>query len=279
MTTVAISTFAAVGNLAEGRRCSVPLINGLNSRTSNHETLAAKNTLPIFQICNSFSGISSSLYQAKNYGSYVASKIPEVECDMCLKEFCALKNCMKNVSLLEYGSLLFGGKATYTRVFPDPGERCGHKWEYDLLYCFFSYHANSLKSGVPSIANWCAKLQIYSWLSNSPSKMESYIRSSCVVLSVYVLMSCAAWVQLEEKFLQQASAWVQGSDSEFWRSGRFSVNIGRQLAIHNDGTIHIPSSGAFPRFSLKMRDHLVFSNVFSQHFMYLNVNFEDNFSF
>ncbi|KAJ8434776.1 hypothetical protein Cgig2_017184 [Carnegiea gigantea] len=37
--------------------------------------------------------------RAKNYGSCVASKIPEVERDMCLKEFCALKNCMKNVVL------------------------------------------------------------------------------------------------------------------------------------------------------------------------------------
>lgn len=35
--------------------------------------------------------------QAKDYGSCVATKIPEVERDMCLKEFCALKNCMKNV--------------------------------------------------------------------------------------------------------------------------------------------------------------------------------------
>ena len=41
--------------------------------------------------------------------------------------------------------------------------------------------------------------------------------------------------QLEENFLQQVNALIQGSDSEFWRSGRFSVNIGRQLAIHNDG--------------------------------------------
>lgn len=35
--------------------------------------------------------------QAKNYGSCVAAKVPEVEQDMCMKEFCALKNCMQNV--------------------------------------------------------------------------------------------------------------------------------------------------------------------------------------
>lgn len=35
--------------------------------------------------------------RAKDYGSCVAAKVPEVERDMCLKEFLALKNCMQNV--------------------------------------------------------------------------------------------------------------------------------------------------------------------------------------
>ena len=39
-------------------------------------------------------------------------------------------------------------------------------------------------------------LQIYNWLANSPSEMESYIRPGCVVLSVYVSMSYVAWEQV-----------------------------------------------------------------------------------
>ncbi|GAB4843757.1 hypothetical protein Ancab_013722, partial [Ancistrocladus abbreviatus] len=35
--------------------------------------------------------------QAKDYGSCVVAKVPEVERDMCLKEFIALKSCMQNV--------------------------------------------------------------------------------------------------------------------------------------------------------------------------------------
>lgn len=34
--------------------------------------------------------------QAKDYGGCVAAKVPEVEHDMCLKEFLALKSCMQN---------------------------------------------------------------------------------------------------------------------------------------------------------------------------------------
>lgn len=39
------------------------------------------------------------MMQATDYGSCVAAKVPEVERDMCLKEFLALKNCMQNVVL------------------------------------------------------------------------------------------------------------------------------------------------------------------------------------
>ncbi|KAK4372705.1 hypothetical protein RND71_008089 [Anisodus tanguticus] len=35
--------------------------------------------------------------QAKVYGSCVATKVPEVERDMCLKEFLEFSNCMRNV--------------------------------------------------------------------------------------------------------------------------------------------------------------------------------------
>ncbi|OVA20701.1 hypothetical protein BVC80_881g62 [Macleaya cordata] len=35
--------------------------------------------------------------QAKAYGSCVAEKVPQVEQNMCLKEFLALKACMQNV--------------------------------------------------------------------------------------------------------------------------------------------------------------------------------------
>lgn len=34
--------------------------------------------------------------QAKEYGNCVAAKVPQIERDMCLKEFVALRNCMQN---------------------------------------------------------------------------------------------------------------------------------------------------------------------------------------
>lgn len=43
--------------------------------------------------------------QAKEYGSCVAAKVPQVERDMCLKEFLALRNCMQNTVLDSSGSV------------------------------------------------------------------------------------------------------------------------------------------------------------------------------
>ncbi|KAG4927984.1 hypothetical protein JHK84_053546 [Glycine max] len=37
--------------------------------------------------------------QAKAYGSCVAAKVPDIERDMCVKEFAALKSCMQNMVL------------------------------------------------------------------------------------------------------------------------------------------------------------------------------------
>lgn len=34
-------------------------------------------------------------FQAKEYGRCIAEKVPEIEHDMCLKEFQALKACMQ----------------------------------------------------------------------------------------------------------------------------------------------------------------------------------------
>ncbi|WCJ44785.1 squamosa promoter binding protein-like 14 [Euphorbia peplus] len=84
--------------------------------------------------------------------------------------------------------------------------------------------------------------QILNWLSNSPSDMESYIRPGCVVLSVYLSMSSASWEQLEKCLLQRVDSLVQESDSDFWRSGRFLLHAGRQLASYKDGKIHLCKS-------------------------------------
>ncbi|GAV65806.1 SBP domain-containing protein [Cephalotus follicularis] len=89
----------------------------------------------------------------------------------------------------------------------------------------------------PSHLPGTLRAQIYNWLSNCPSEMESYIRPGCVVLSIYLSMSPAAWEQLEGNLLQRVNALVQ--DSDFWRNARFLIHTGSQLASHKDGKIRL----------------------------------------
>ncbi|KAK9026121.1 hypothetical protein V6N11_038967 [Hibiscus sabdariffa] len=95
----------------------------------------------------------------------------------------------------------------------------------------------------PSHLPGTLRTQIYNWLSNSPSEMESYIRPGCVVLSIYVSMSSAAWEHLEGNLLQYVYCLLQDSDSDFWSKARFLVHAGnRQLASHKDGKIRLCKS-------------------------------------
>ncbi|ONK70195.1 uncharacterized protein A4U43_C05F31240 [Asparagus officinalis] len=94
----------------------------------------------------------------------------------------------------------------------------------------------------PSSFPGALRAQILSWLSNSPSEMESYIRPGCVVLSIYASMPSTAWHEIESNLCQRVSSLVQCSESEFWRSGRFLVRTNRQLASHKDGKIHLCKS-------------------------------------
>lgn len=43
--------------------------------------------------------IAHFVLQAKQYGSCIAAKVPEIDRDMCLKEFILLKNCMQKTVL------------------------------------------------------------------------------------------------------------------------------------------------------------------------------------
>ncbi|CAI9777119.1 unnamed protein product [Fraxinus pennsylvanica] len=86
------------------------------------------------------------------------------------------------------------------------------------------------------------RAQIYNWLANSPSEIESYIRPGCIVLSVYLSMSSYAWDQLERNLLDYVKSLVNDINTDFWRNGRFLVHTDKQMASYKDGKIHLCKS-------------------------------------
>ncbi|XP_024316742.1 squamosa promoter-binding-like protein 15 isoform X2 [Brachypodium distachyon] len=84
--------------------------------------------------------------------------------------------------------------------------------------------------------------EVVNWLKHSPTEMEGYIRPGCLVLSMYLSMPAIAWDELEENLLHRVNTLIQGSDSDFWRNGRFLVRSDNQLVSYKDGTTRLSKS-------------------------------------
>ncbi|KAG6434896.1 hypothetical protein SASPL_106540 [Salvia splendens] len=91
----------------------------------------------------------------------------------------------------------------------------------------------------PSHLPGSLRTQIFNWLSNSPSEMESFIRPGCVVLSLYLSMPLYAWDHIEENLFDCVGSLVKGVDVSFWGNGRFLVCTEKQMASHKDGKIRL----------------------------------------
>ncbi|CAJ1932878.1 unnamed protein product [Sphenostylis stenocarpa] len=152
-------------------------------------------------------------------------------CNISLDLFKGSNNRMQQPSCLQSvpfqaGYTSSGSDHSPPSLNSDAQDRTGR-----IMFKLFDKH--------PSHFPGTLRAQIYNWLSNRPSDMESYIRPGCVVLSLYASMSSAAWEKLEENFLQHVHSLIQNSDSDFWRNGRFLVHSGSQLASHKDGKIRM----------------------------------------
>uniref|UniRef100_A0A830CKD0 Squamosa promoter-binding-like protein 14 n=1 Tax=Phtheirospermum japonicum TaxID=374723 RepID=A0A830CKD0_9LAMI len=117
----------------------------------------------------------------------------------------------------------------------------------------------------PSHIPGSLRTQIYNWLSNSPSEMESYIRPGCIVLSVYLSMPSCSWDQLEKNILNHVKSLVKDIDVDFWGNGRFLVHTDRQMVSHKEGSsddqitlngfkVNRAASGVIGRFFIEVEN-------------------------
>ncbi|CAA0824388.1 Squamosa promoter-binding-like protein 14 [Striga hermonthica] len=91
----------------------------------------------------------------------------------------------------------------------------------------------------PSHLPGSLRTQLYNWLSNSPSEMESYIRPGCIVLSLYLSMPSPAWDHLEGNLLNYVKCLVKTIDVDFWGNGRFLAYTDRQMVLHKEGKLRL----------------------------------------
>lgn len=94
----------------------------------------------------------------------------------------------------------------------------------------------------PNDFPYVLRAQILDWLSHSPTEIESYIRPGCIVLTIYLRQTEAAWEDLFCDLSYSLSRLVDTPDDIFWRTGWAYVRVQHQIAFINNGQVIVDRS-------------------------------------
>ncbi|XWS76715.1 hypothetical protein CRYUN_Cryun01aG0201600 [Craigia yunnanensis] len=81
------------------------------------------------------------------------------------------------------------------------------------------------------------RTQILDWLSHSPTDIESYIRPGCIILTIYLRQTEAAWDELRGDLSFSLSQLLDCSDDAFWRNGWICIRVQDQIAFIYNGQV------------------------------------------
>ncbi|XP_051141940.1 squamosa promoter-binding-like protein 1 [Andrographis paniculata] len=82
------------------------------------------------------------------------------------------------------------------------------------------------------------RAQIFDWLSNSPTDIESYIKPGCVILTVYLRLSESEWEELSCNLRSSLGRLLNLSDdTPFWNTGWIYTVVQDQIAFIYNGQV------------------------------------------
>ncbi|KAF3779634.1 Squamosa promoter-binding-like protein 1 [Nymphaea thermarum] len=94
----------------------------------------------------------------------------------------------------------------------------------------------------PSDLPHVLRSQILSWLSRSPTDIESYIRPGCIVLTIYVRLPRKTWQELSRNLIPKLKRLLEDSNDIFWTTGWICAKVGHQLAFIHNGRVLLDRS-------------------------------------
>ncbi|KAL4030480.1 hypothetical protein IC575_008717 [Cucumis melo] len=86
------------------------------------------------------------------------------------------------------------------------------------------------------------RAQVLDWLSHSPTEIESYIRPGCVILTIYLRQTEAAWDNLCHDLSTSFNRLLDVSDDAFWKTGWVYVRVQHQIAFVYHGQVVVDTS-------------------------------------
>ncbi|MCH97203.1 squamosa promoter-binding-like protein 1-like, partial [Trifolium medium] len=79
--------------------------------------------------------------------------------------------------------------------------------------------------------------QILSWLSHSPTEIESYIRPGCIILTICLRLENSAWNELCYNLGSSLRKLLAASNDSLWRTGWIYTRVRHSVAILYNGQV------------------------------------------
>ncbi|CAK8534583.1 unnamed protein product [Lathyrus sativus] len=79
--------------------------------------------------------------------------------------------------------------------------------------------------------------QILSWLSHSPTEIESYIRPGCIILTICLRLENSAWDELCYNLGSSLRKLLAASNDSLWRTGLIYARVRNSVAILYNGQV------------------------------------------
>lgn len=91
--------------------------------------------------------------------------------------------------------------------------------------------------------------QVLSWLSNSPTEIESYIRPGCIILTICLRLENSAWDELCYNLGPSLRKLLAASNDSLWRTGWIYTRVQHSVAILYNGqlVLDVPSRLGSPQ--------------------------------
>lgn len=86
------------------------------------------------------------------------------------------------------------------------------------------------------------RAQIFDWLSNSPTNMESYIRPGCIILTVYLRLEASMWDELCHNLGSSLKRLIFLSNDDFWRMGWIYARVQHHIVFIYNGQVVLNKS-------------------------------------
>ncbi|KAJ4751643.1 Squamosa promoter-binding-like protein 6 [Rhynchospora pubera] len=86
------------------------------------------------------------------------------------------------------------------------------------------------------------RTQIFDWLNNTPTDVESYIKPGCVILTIYLRLPESTWTELCNDLSGEIERLLSSCTDDFWQTGWIYVRVQHEIVFIYDGQVIVDAT-------------------------------------